>query len=124
MAEAFDRIGLIGKFEDPGIKDTILCLASYLQDKERRILLEDKTGDYLGEHDLPTASLSQIATDVDLAIVVGGDGTMLHAARALAERNVPLLGINLGRLGYLTDVSPNDMLCSLEQILGYPALKP
>ncbi len=118
MAEDFQRIGLIGKFEDPGIKETILRLAAYLQKKRRRILLEDTTGGHLGEHRLPTAPLGVIAVESDLVIVVGGDGTMLHAARTLAERNVPLLGVNLGRLGYLTDVSPDDMLISLDRILA------
>jgi len=118
MAEDFQQIGLIGKFEDPGIRETILRLAVYLREKKRRLLVEDTTGAYLGKHGLRTAPLAEIAVDSDLAIVVGGDGTMLHAARALAEMNVPLLGVNLGRLGYLTDVSPDDMLTSIDQILA------
>ncbi len=50
MAEDFQQIGLIGKFEDPGIRETILRLAVYLREKKRRLLVEDTTGAYLGKH--------------------------------------------------------------------------
>jgi NAD+ kinase len=61
---------------------------------------------------------SEIAASADLVIAIGGDGTLLHAARHVAAREVPLVGINRGRLGFLTDVSPEHMLDALDAILG------
>lgn len=67
---------------------------------------------------MPVASRAAIGEHCDLTIVVGGDGTLLTAARSLAHYHVPLLGINLGRLGFLADISPGDMIESLDEILA------
>ena len=61
---------------------------------------------------------NELAEHVDLCVAIGGDGTLLHAARHVAHRNVPLLGINRGRLGFLTDVLPEHMLETIDAILG------
>jgi NAD+ kinase len=68
--------------------------------------------------DAQHAAESEIAAKADLVIAIGGDGTLLHAARHVAAREVPLIGINRGRLGFLTDVSPEHMLDALDAILG------
>jgi NAD+ kinase len=60
----------------------------------------------------------ELATRAELVVAIGGDGTLLHAARNVAARNVPLVGINRGRLGFLTDVSPEHMLDALDAILA------
>jgi NAD+ kinase len=73
-------------------------------------MLNDKPVPSVPEIDLPKHS--------DLVIVVGGDGTLLHAARVLSKQNIPLLGINLGRLGFLVDISPDEMIQSLNEILN------
>jgi len=82
------------------------------------VLLEDATAALIETDRLASAPLSVLARKSDLAIVVGGDGTLLHAARGIANQDVPLLGVNLGRLGFLTDVSPDSMLEGLNQILS------
>jgi NAD+ kinase len=82
------------------------------------VLLEDTTAALIKTDRLATAPLPVLARKSDLVIVVGGDGTLLHAARGIADQNVPLLGVNLGRLGFLTDVSPDTMLEGLNQILA------
>ncbi len=66
----------------------------------------------------PVLDRARLAQQCDLAIVVGGDGTLLNAARSLAESNVAVLGVNLGRLGFLVDVSPDEMTHQLDQIMA------
>lgn len=118
MTAIFQRVGLIGKHGDPSVKERVLGLGEFLQQRGHQVLLEEQTAQLLNSHRPATAPLPIIARDSDLVIVVGGDGTLLHAARSLAAHNVPLVGVNLGRLGFLTDVSPEHMLEGLEQILA------
>jgi len=118
MPLQFNTIGLIGKHGSTTPDKTLLRLASFLQGRGQQVLLEDATAQRMPGHPLQTASLEQIGQQCDLAIVVGGDGTLLHAARTLAEHAVPLLGINLGRLGFLADISQDEMLSALEQIFS------
>jgi NAD+ kinase len=68
-------------------------------------------------NDIPILDRASLGNQSDLAIVIGGDGTFLSAVRALVDCNVPILGINLGRLGFLADIYPEDMLQTMEQIL-------
>jgi len=117
MSVVLQCVGIIGKPGDPSVKDTLLSLAGFLLARGQEVILEDVTAKTIEEEHLPSAPLSVIARRCDLAIVVGGDGTLLHAARNLAHENVPLIGVNLGRLGFLTDISPDDMAACLEQIL-------
>ena len=67
--------------------------------------------------DLPTLTAAQMGDSCDLVIVIGGDGTLLHAARALAASGTPILGVNLGRLGFLVDLSANDIETGLAACL-------
>jgi len=118
LPQHFDTIGLIGKHADPTPGETLLRVAGFLRQRGQRVLLEEATAGHFPGHGLDTASLDEIGRQCDLAIVVGGDGTLLHAARSLADQGVPLIGINLGRLGFLADISPDGMLTALEQIFG------
>ena len=70
-----------------------------------------------GAHDFPVASYEHIGASADLAVVIGGDGTMLHTARRLIEHGVPLVGVNLGRLGFLTDIARSSATERLAEIL-------
>lgn len=118
MDNAFNTIGVIGKYGDPTVADTILQLCRILEQRQCHIFIEESTARHLPMADCPHASLSQIAEQCDLAITVGGDGTLLNAARNLVDSNVPLLGINLGRLGFLVDISPDEMQERLSEILN------
>ncbi len=114
---AFQTAGIIGKQQDDArIAATIGRLASHLRRRGLKIHYEQETAHSVGLDDgLPLAELGR---HCDLIVVVGGDGTLLHAARETAGQDVPLVGINLGRLGFLVDVSPNDLEQALDGILG------
>ncbi len=118
MPDNFQTIGLIGKHGDPTPKETLLELGKYLESRGHSVLLEDVTAAKMPGHGHAIASLEEIGRKSDLSIVVGGDGTLLHTARSLADFNVPLLGVNMGRLGFLADVSPGEMIDILEQIFS------
>ncbi|MGF1526478.1 MAG: NAD(+) kinase [Candidatus Competibacterales bacterium] len=117
MPYIFNTIGLIGKFGDASINPTLAHVALLLRRRSRRILLDEETAKLVPPNGLPTASRRQLGRQCDLAIVVGGDGTLLNAARSLVDFRVPLLGVNLGRLGFLTDVSPSRLDTLLDEIL-------
>ena len=118
MSSHFQRIGIIGKQGDPAVKDTILRLCDYLVADGKDVLLEQETCRLLDNRPLPSVSEIDLPCQSDLVIVVGGDGTLLHAARKLSPRGTPILGINLGRLGFLVDLSPAEMIPRLDQIFA------
>ncbi|MCK5640545.1 MAG: NAD(+) kinase [Gammaproteobacteria bacterium] len=115
---SFQCIGLIGKYGDPSVGETLHAVSAYLQSHDLEILLDESTAEVLPDHNLGTASREELGQRCDLVIVIGGDGTMLNAGRSLAAYDSALLGINLGRLGFLTDISPDSMQESLDRILA------
>ena len=119
VVEAFKTIGLIGKFATPSSAGTLCSVARLLENHGLEVLV-DNSCDALAERCsmFPGVSKEQLGERCDLVIVVGGDGTLLNAARALAGYEVPLLGINLGRLGFLTDISPDDIEFTLNRVLA------
>jgi len=117
MPKLFPRIGIIGKFGDPGIASTLTELYTYLQGRGHRVVMEMQSAGFIQDANVLSAPLASLPEQCDLIIAVGGDGTFLSAARAAADKEVPLMGVNLGRLGFLTDISPEQLLTRLEQIL-------
>ena len=113
----FKRVALIGKYKSPEIKNPLLRLAAFLVDREVKVFLDNLTAANIGSGKYECLSLDEIGKSVDLAIVVGGDGTMLNIARTLAPYNTALVGVNQGRLGFLTDLSIESMQNSIELIL-------
>lgn len=118
MSNLFSSVGLIGKYGDPGISHTIFALRDHLSQHGLRVVLDQQTAQNISAHHMETASRAEIGQQCDLAIVVGGDGTLLDAARSLSDFDVPLVGVNLGRLGFLVDVSPAEMSARLDEILA------
>jgi len=114
--QQFKRIAVIAKPDPAGhLTSTLTQLQQVLQQRNLTMLPDGRTASLLGlDHH---ATLDQIARDSDLAIVVGGDGTLLSAARQLADREIPLLGVNLGRLGFLVDITPKDIGDCLTAVL-------
>lgn len=99
MSREFNKIGLIGKYGDPGAGDTLLQLSQYLQDQNCEVVLEDNTAATLPHNTLPVASQDEIGKQCDLAITVGGDGSLLNAARNLIDFNIPPAGHQPGTAG-------------------------
>lgn len=115
MTIKIKTIGIIAKDKSEAVNKTINRLAEFIANKNCT-LIYDKSAEGLIDN-ANYVDRNTLAKNSDLAIVVGGDGTFLSAVRSLAEHNIPILGINLGRLGFLVDISPDDMLQHLEQIL-------
>ena len=117
MNDAFRRIALIGKYRSREIAETLLDLARLLQAQGREILIEEATAAAVGSNGYSVAGYDAIGTQAELAIVLGGDGTMLNAARQLACYDVPLVGINQGRLGFMTDIALDAVKDSIADLL-------
>ncbi|MGB6154521.1 MAG: NAD kinase, partial [Castellaniella sp.] len=100
----FNTVALIGRYQDSGLDTPLRRLGAVLQALGCKVLIEAETGRNTGVTDFPLADYTAIGQQADLAIIMGGDGTMLAAARRLATTNVAMIGINHGRLGFITDI--------------------
>ena len=118
MADQFRTIGLIGKQGDQAVTASLEALIEYLQKRDLEVLIDRDTLGDLVNQSLPLVNRHELGEKSDLAIIIGGDGTLLNAARSLADCDVPILGINLGRLGFLVDLSPEAMTVQLDEILN------
>lgn len=118
MATQFNKIGIIGKHNDPNAGGTLSDLLTYLDRHEISILLDEGSLGSINElsQQFEIGDRQALGEQCGLIIVIGGDGTLLNAARSMVEFNVPLLGINLGRLGFLADITSSEMASSLDQI--------
>ncbi len=107
--DQFNNIGLIGRMGSVRVVETLRRLIAMLNAEDYHAVIEERTATLMSDHGLQVASRKLIGEICDLIIVVGGDGTLLAAARELAKANVPILGVNRGRLGFLTDITPEDL---------------
>jgi len=117
MKFPFKNIALIGKHKASEVAEPVLQLAEFLTARGLRAVVDSLTAEHLKQHPYSEMSLAEISDSVDLAIVLGGDGTMLNIARTLSPRNVPMIGVNLGRLGFLTDLTLDNMQDSIGKML-------
>ncbi len=118
MTNRFQTIGLIAKPGDSAVASTLTTLSGELERRGLPVLLDPSAAAYFEHPSAAVVERAALATRCDLVIVVGGDGTLLNASRSLAGADVPVLGVNLGRLGFLADVSPNEMCDRLNEILA------
>lgn len=118
MTAEFNKIGLWGRLGEPNVAELALEIVSQLRARGLQVFVPAQPeipGAFGEATSLPA---DQLAAEVDLIVAVGGDGTMLHAARRAARQSVPLLGVNRGRLGFLTDVSPELSSETIEAMLS------
>lgn len=117
MNKPFSRIALVGKVEDTRVADSMAALARHLRGRGLAVLV-DRAADVAGLPDsVERRPIGELGTGSDLVVAIGGDGTMLFAAQLAVGRGIPLLGINRGRLGFLTDISPEDMVAAFDAVL-------
>jgi NAD+ kinase len=117
---ALKTVALIGKHLAPGISKTLEALIDLVQCHGHRVILERNTAQVVRLASESCLSLEEIGLEADVVIVLGGDGTMLDAARRLASFKVPLIGINFGRLGFMTDIPSAQVSAVLPPMLaGY-----
>lgn len=117
MTKLYNTIGLIGKPHHDGASATITTLHQYLVEQGYKVLVERSVAQTIAIEQLNVHSLVEIGEQAELAIVVGGDGYMLGAARVLSSYKIGVIGVNRGNLGFLTDLPPQEVIPPLEKIL-------
>lgn len=117
MKGPFPRIGLFTKHNSEEIKDSLVNVISFLESLGHTLVVEESSATILDSKPKRTIHKDEIGEQCDLVIVVGGDGSLLRAARAIIQSNVPIVGINRGRLGFLADIRPDQLEESLKPIL-------
>jgi len=118
MTQIFKKIALVGKHNSTTVSANMLRLAEFLLGRGHEVVLTTHTAEFCHLTKFPCAPLGDIAHEADLAIVMGGDGTLLNIARALVDHNVPIIGVNEGRLGFLAEVSVDTMFTTLAEMLA------
>lgn len=109
MTSQFKVIGIFGRVQSQEVKETLTCLIKYLQKLGQAIVVEEETATTLEDTSFERVTRDNLCKRCNLLIVIGGDGSLLHAAHAIANEEIPVLGINRGRLGFLTDIMPQDL---------------
>ncbi len=117
MQATFHHVALIGKYHAPGSRQALEDVAAFLNAEGCDVVLELDSATSTGISQYPVMDVAQIGARCGLAIVIGGDGTMLGMGRQLARYGVPLIGINQGRLGFITDIPIEDFRATLTPML-------
>jgi NAD+ kinase len=116
--QKFKKVGLVARMDSPLVLESLRGVEVFLRSQSVEVVLEDLARGVLKNTDLPYCSREEMGAVCDLVIAVGGDGNILGAARTLAPYGVPLLGINRGRLGFLADVSPDEIEVPVGEVLA------
>ncbi len=119
----YKTVGLIGKPSHSATHTSLNALVAELELRGCNILVEQRIQASIDDKSLTVCSMQDIGRKADLAIVVGGDGYMLGAARVLAGYNVDVVGVNRGNLGFLTDINPEDITRQLDRIFSDNVLR-
>src|SRR2546423_15395041 len=115
---AFNTIALIGRHHSPDVATALVTMGEYLRRQGRAVLVEKETAAANRVNGFPIADYDEIGARADLVVVEGGDCSMLNAARNLAGHHVPLVGVNQGRLGFMTDIAWRQRLAGIARILA------
>ncbi|MFB2538792.1 MULTISPECIES: NAD(+) kinase [unclassified Acinetobacter] len=117
QAKSFRNVGLIGRPGKVSVIETLHMIYDFLIQQGLHPIFDEDTAKMCQLENVQTCRRAHMGLAADVVIVVGGDGTLLRAARIMARHNVPVIGVNRGRLGFLTDISPKEVLQKLEMIL-------
>src|SRR5882672_4280551 len=118
MPQKFKTVGLWGRLNEPSVAEPATQVLAHLLKRRIKVFSARQDNGSALLADTTSVDEADFAKHVDLVVAVGGDGTLLHAARHVAQRGVPLLGINRGRLGFLTDISPEHMFDAIDSLLA------
>jgi NAD+ kinase len=118
IGSQFKTVALVGRSNTPGIREPLTSLAASIAKRGFDVVFETETAESVGETDYPALSIPEIGARADVAVVLGGDGTMLGLGRQLAPYKTPLIGVNHGRLGFITDISLTEMQDLVPQMLS------
>lgn len=110
------KIGVVAKRNKPEAIDTIKELIPFLSERGIETILDEETAELAGE--VSALKGEEIPKSSDMVIVLGGDGTLLYAARLVGKKEIPILGVNLGSLGFLTDVALEELFVTIERVLA------
>ena len=115
MAYQFSTVAIVGRIDDPRVAEPMRSLAEHLTKSGIRVIAG---AEIAAELAIEVTDEALLAAEADLIVAVGGDGTILYAAELMLGHDKPLLGVNRGRLGFLADVLPNEMLSSIDRVLA------
>jgi NAD+ kinase len=113
----FANVALVGNDRDARVAESMLILAAHLHSRGRKVFAESESTVDFGATRVELRPAAKLAAEANLMVAIGGDGTMLHAARLASPHSVPVLGVNRGRLGFLADIGPLDVRDRLDEIL-------
>ena len=114
----FKTVALVGRSNTPGIAEPLMALAQTISKRGFEVVFEAQTAEEIGAQGYPSLQIAEIGARADVAVVLGGDGTMLGIGRQLAPYRTPLIGINHGRLGFITDIAFSEMQEVVPQLLA------
>jgi NAD+ kinase len=114
----FKTVALVGRSNTPGIGEPLMALAQTISKRGFEVVFEVQTAQEIGAQGYPALQIAEIGARADVAVVLGGDGTMLGIGRQLAPYRTPLIGINHGRLGFITDIAFSEMQEVVPQLLA------
>jgi len=118
LAASFNQIGIVGRLESQSVEHTVHRLLQLLDGLGKKYCIEESLFDAMTDLKCESKDSDSLGLWADLIIVIGGDGTFLGAARSVAQYEVPMLGINRGRLGFLTDIMPSEMEQGVKSVLN------
>src|SRR5471030_2238024 len=116
MKAHFKKIGMMGRQRSPESIRCLQLLCEHLSKAHYQILIEEDTASFIPDICHGIVCSEEFAEEADLVIVVGGDGSLLKAAHLVVNSNTPVIGINRGRLGFLTDIPPDHLIEKVQEV--------
>ena len=113
----FNTIGLVGRPGHAGVVDSLNRLLAFLAERDITVILDAETSGLLSDPQVTQCPRDELSRNCDLVIVVGGDGSMLNVAKTMASEQVPVIGVNRGKLGFLTDILPEELETRVAEVL-------